>query len=109
MAWIRSRYSGRPDNDVRPVFEASASYWKPSTPCAIVAHPVGDGFGFANEAYLSDSSGPTGNSDYLDAEFRVIPQLQLPRRHRPTGSLHIRWRRSRRTFRDTRSPHRYTA
>src|SRR5271166_2690367 len=73
LAWIRSRYSGRPASEVRPPLEVSASYWKPRTPCASIPHPVGDGFGFANGAYLPDSSGPTGNSDYLGAEFRQLP------------------------------------
>src|SRR5208282_2602976 len=59
LAWIRSRYSGRPASEVRPPLEVSASYWKPRTPCASIPHPVGDGFGFANGAYLPDSSGPT--------------------------------------------------
>ena len=31
-------------------------------------------FEFANEAYLPDSSGPTGNSNYLGAEFRPTDQ-----------------------------------
>src|SRR5208282_1851155 len=58
-------------SEVRPPLEVSASYWKPRTPCASIPHLVGDGFGFANGAYLPDSSGPTGNSNYLGAEFRV--------------------------------------
>ena len=32
---------------------------------------VGDRFGFANGAYLPDFSGPTGNLNYLGAEFRT--------------------------------------
>src|SRR5271157_4541492 len=71
LAWIRSRYSGSPASEVRPPLEVSASYWKPRTPCASIPHLVGDGFGFANGAYLPDSSGPTGNSDYFGAEFRA--------------------------------------
>src|SRR5271165_3811699 len=74
LAWIRSRYSGSPASEVRPPLEVSASYWKPRTPCASIPHLVGDGFGFANGAYLPDSSGPTGNSDYFGAEFRPIPR-----------------------------------
>src|SRR5208283_2866193 len=54
----------------RPAFEESDSYWKPSMPCATIAHPVGDGFGFAHGAYLPDSSGPTGRSQFFGAEFR---------------------------------------
>src|SRR5450755_600468 len=87
MAWIRSRYSGRPASEVRPEPEESDSYWKPRTPCATIAHPVGDGFGFANEAYLPDSSGPTGNTNYLGAEFRILPHLLVVFK-RPFGRSH---------------------
>ena len=41
---IRSRNTGSPASEVRPVVEESDSYWKSSTPCATIAHPVGDGF-----------------------------------------------------------------
>jgi hypothetical protein len=31
-------------SDVNPWLDESASYWKSSTPCASITHPVGDGF-----------------------------------------------------------------
>jgi hypothetical protein len=40
-----------------------------------IPHPVGDGFGLASEAYPPDASGPTGNSDYLGAEFKFDDDL----------------------------------
>jgi DNA-binding protein HU-beta len=54
------------------VLERSASYWKPSTPCGSILHPVGDGPRFANADYLPDSSGPTGNSTIFGAGFRAL-------------------------------------
>src|ERR1019366_4628897 len=71
LTWSRSRYSGRPPNEVSPVLERSASYWKPRTPCGSIPHPVGDGSRFANADYLPDLSGPTGNLTYLGAGFRL--------------------------------------
>jgi hypothetical protein len=40
-------------------------------------HPVGDGFRVANQTYLLDSSRPTGNFNFLDAESRFREQAQL--------------------------------
>ena len=59
------------------MLEQSYSYWNPSTPCATIAHPVGDGFGFAHGAYLPDSSGPTGPAVPNDPHARIFP-LQAP-------------------------------
>src|SRR5208337_2778875 len=70
LALIRSKYKGRPPKEVRPWLDGSASYWKSSSPCATIAHPVGDGFRIAIQDYLPDESGPTGNLNFLDAESR---------------------------------------
>jgi hypothetical protein len=92
------------------VLEDSDSYWKPRTPCATIVHPVGDGFGSAHEAYLPDSSGPTGNTDYLGAEFRQRPRARtsVPRaRHdgnrAPEFRNHIRFRGPRTASTGTRN------
>src|SRR5271157_5338362 len=74
LALIRSKYKGRPPKEVRPWLDGSASYWKSSSPCATIAHPVGDGFRIAIQDYLPDESGPTGNLNFLDAESRVRRQ-----------------------------------
>ena len=42
QALIRSRYKGSPASDVNPWLDELASYWKSSSPCASIAHPVGD-------------------------------------------------------------------
>src|ERR1700720_1400319 len=65
LALTSSKYSGRPAKDVRPWVDDSASYWKSSRPCATIAHPVGDGRGFANQDYRLDSPRPTGNFKLL--------------------------------------------
>ncbi len=66
-------------SEVRPWFEDSDSYWKPSTLYGSIPHPVDDGFGFANGAYLPASSGPTGNLNYLVAEFGAAIQPLISR------------------------------
>src|SRR4249920_4005522 len=71
LALIRSIYTGRPASDVKPWRDESLSYWKSRSPCASIAHPVGDGYSVANQDYLPDLSGPTGYSNFLDAEFRA--------------------------------------
>src|SRR5271157_4973291 len=80
-ALIRSKYKGRPPKEVRPWLDGSASYWKSSSPCATIAHPVGDGFRIAIQDYLPDESGPTGNLNFLDAESRsaTIPEQMTGR------------------------------
>ena len=81
LALIRSRYNGRPAKEVRPWLDRSASYWKSSSPCATIAHPVGDGFRIAIQDYLPDESGPTGNLNFIDAESR-FPSQASPQRSR---------------------------
>ena len=56
---------GKTASEVRPWGDESASYWKSSTPCATIAHPVGDGFQVANQNCLLDSSVQRGTSIFL--------------------------------------------
>src|ERR1700677_4200325 len=70
LALIKSKYTGRPAKEVRPWRDESDSYWKSSSPCANIPHPVGDGPRIAIQDYLPDSSGPTGNLSFFDAESR---------------------------------------
>ena len=85
-----------PDRDTaadRPMTSSHGATFRshtgnPEHPVPTSPHPVGDGFRFANETYLPDSSGPTGNFNFLTRNsglptFREASFLAKRRRSGP--------------------------